>query len=52
MCFIVQLIELIECLPESVLIGRRREGRLVLHSAVDRALTRDCLDCMKDTGQA
>ena len=40
MCFIAQLIE---HLPESVLIGRRRQGGHVLHSSVDRALTRECL---------
>ena len=45
-CFIVQLIE---HSPEIVLIGQRRQGRHLLHSSVDRAFTRDCLDWRKET---
>ena len=45
-CFIVQLIELV---PETVFIGRRRQGIHLLHSSVDIAFTRDCLDWTKET---
>ena len=41
LCFIVQLIEHVS---EIVLIGRRRQGRHLLYSSVDIALTRDYLD--------
>ena len=45
-CFIVQLIEHV---PVTVLMGRRTHGRHLLHSSVDREFNRDCLDGTKET---